>query len=331
MKRITVILSGVLAAQLALAAALTFSGNDHAAFKAREPLLAFDIDGIDEIAIDESDTRSVTLKKQGDRWTVPSFGDFPADGPKVKTMLGKLASLKKGWPVATTSVAAERFKLTGKDHERRIVLKSGGKPVGTVLIGTSPAFRQVHARVDGSDEVYNVAFASYDAGTRGEDWIDNGVLAIPEDKIASITAGDVTLERKDGKFTIAGLADNEEPVASAIGSLVGAVTRPVFDAVHAKGKDEVAKLTAPDIRVTIKRTDGPDVTYKYRREAAGGAYLFTSSAQDYVFRVAEAKISGITGAQRAKLVAEKKEKKKPEAKTPQASPGGQNGVDGSGG
>ncbi len=328
MKRISVILSGVLAAQLALAAALTISGNDHAAFRAREPLLTFGIDGIDEIAIDESDTKSVTLKKQGDRWIVPSFGDFPADGPKVKTLLGKLASLKKGWPVATTSDAAERFKLTGKDHERRIVLKSGGKSVGAVLIGTSPAFRQVHARVDGSDEVYNVAFASYDAGTRGEDWIDNGVLAIPEDKIASITAGDVTLERKDGKFTIAGLADNEEPVASAIGSLVRAVTQPVFDAVQAKGKDEVAKLTAPDIQITIKRTDGPEVTYKYKKEAAGGAYRFTSSAQDYVFRVAEANISAITAAKRAKLVAAKK---KPEAQTPQTSQGGQDGGDGSGG
>jgi hypothetical protein len=47
MKHITVILA-VLATQLALALALMFRGNDHAAFKAQEPLLAFDAKTIDQ-------------------------------------------------------------------------------------------------------------------------------------------------------------------------------------------------------------------------------------------------------------------------------------------
>jgi hypothetical protein len=48
MKHITVILAAVLATQLALALALMFTGNDHAAFKAQEPLLAFDAKTIDQ-------------------------------------------------------------------------------------------------------------------------------------------------------------------------------------------------------------------------------------------------------------------------------------------
>ena len=48
MKHITVILTAVLATQLALALALMFTGNDHAAFKAQEPLLAFDAKTIDQ-------------------------------------------------------------------------------------------------------------------------------------------------------------------------------------------------------------------------------------------------------------------------------------------
>jgi hypothetical protein len=322
MKRTTVILTAVLTAQLALAAVLTFTGNDHAAFKAQEPLLAFDAEAIDQITIGESAANSVTLKKQNGKWVVPASADFPADGEKVKTLLGKLAALKKGWPVATTRDAAERFKLTQKSHERRIAMMSGGKPVAT-LLGTSPSYRQVHARVDGGDAIFNVAFATYEAGTRGEDWMDDNILATPEDKIASITAGDVTLERKDGKFIVAGLADHEEPVATAVDGLVRAVSHPVFDAVQGKGKDEIAKLTPPDIRITVKRSGGPDITYSYKKEKTGGAYLFASSAQDYVFRVAEANIAAITQANRGKLVAEKKKPETPQ--TSQTGPGGGSG------
>ncbi len=127
MKRFTLILAGVLAVQLAIAAALSFGGSDYGAFQADKPLLAFDKDKVDEIAIDQTGASSVTLKKQDGKWVIPSMADFPAAEDRVTSLLSKLAELKKGWPIATTSEAASRFKLTKDDHERRIVLKSGGK------------------------------------------------------------------------------------------------------------------------------------------------------------------------------------------------------------
>jgi hypothetical protein len=318
MKRITLILAGALAVQLALAFGLTFSGSDNAAFEASEPLLAFDPKAVDAIAIDESGADPVTLKKAADGWQVPSLAGFPADSQRVGHLLDKLAGLKKGWPVATSSDAAQRFKLTDKSHERRIVLSGGGKQIATLLVGASPAMRQVYVRNGDDGTIYSAAMAAYDASARGEEWMDRGFLGIPQDKIASISIGDVTLERKDGKFILAGIGENEQPVESEIARLAQMAARPAFDVVQGKGAEEVAKLEPADIQLTVKRDDGTAVTYKFKKEANGGAYLFASSAHDYVFRVAEGNIAPIAQAARAKLV---KAKEQPAAEAPQTPQG----------
>jgi hypothetical protein len=191
--------------------------------------------------------------------------------------------------------------------------------VSELLIGTSPTYREVHARSGSDSAVYSVAMASYDAGSRGEEWMNRDYLAVPQDKVASISVGDVVLERKDGKFTLAGLKPEDKPKETAISELVGAVAHPSFDLVQGKGKDALAKLDPADIQVTVKRTEGDPITYKFKKEATGGAYLFASSAHDFVFRVAEASISPIVKAKRETLIetkaAEAKDQKKDEAKT----------------
>jgi len=162
----------VLGVQLILAIVLWSSGSDYTAFKAKEPLLAFDAAKVDQIEIGESGASSVELTKQDGKWTVPSLLGFPADEAKVSGLLTKIAGLKKGWPVASSAEAAKRFKVTDAAHERLITLKSGGKESGKLFIGTSPAFKQAHARAGTGKNIYSVAFATYDAGVRGEDWMD---------------------------------------------------------------------------------------------------------------------------------------------------------------
>lgn len=319
MKRFTLILSGVLAAQIVLALLLTLGGSNYGAFKPEQPLVAFDKDKVDQIAIDETGANSVTLKKEDGKWVVPSLAGFPANEDQVKLLLNKLAELKKGWPVATTSDAAERFKVTEKNHQRRIVLKQGDKELATLLIGTSPTFKQATVRTGKDDDVYSVALATYDAATRGEEWMNKTYLDIPQDKIASISVGDVVIDGKDGKFTLAGLAPEDKAKEADIRRLVSAVADPGFDAVQGKGADALAKLEPADATVTVKRTEGDPVTYKFKKEAAGGAYLFASSAHEYLFRVAEATVDPIVKAKRETLIEAKVEEKKKDEKTPQAS------------
>ena len=306
MQRNTLILAGLLGAQLVLALGLSLNGSDHTSFQAKEAMLAFDVSAVDRIDIDESGANSVSLVKRKGSWLLPSMDDFPADKLRVTAFLQRLADLKKGWAAATSTEAARRFKVTDDSHERRIVLHKGDRQIAELLLGTSPTFRQVHARAGGDADIYNILFAAYEAGPRGEDWMNRDVLSIPDDKIASISIGDLRLDRKDGRYVIAGLADGETQKDSEIWRLAGAVAHPVFDAVQGKGADAIAKTEVPDIQVSIRKTDGSVVSLKYKKEAAGGAYFFASSASDYLFRVSEATIQPLVKVKRETLVEAKK-------------------------
>jgi hypothetical protein len=306
MKRFSIILAGVLVVQVAAALALMSNRSDLSAFQAQEPLLAFDAARIDLVAIDETGGGSVTLARRDGKWIVPSQADFPADGAKVEGLLSKLAGLKAGWPAATSDEAAQRFKVTDKDHERRIVLSGGGKQIGAILVGTSPSFRQAHARVDGSSTIHNVAFASHEAGARADEWMSHEMLDIAQDKIASISVGDLNLEGKDGQFTVVGLAQGDKALDAQVRGLVAAVAHPSFDVVQGKGKEALEKLDNPDIQITLKKTDGGQVSYKYKKEGDGAAYVFASSAQDFVFRVAGRTIEPIVQAKRETFIEAKK-------------------------
>ncbi len=314
MERLSYKLAAVLGFQLVLAIVLWSFSTDHTAFRAKDPLLAFDSAKVDRIEIAENGANSVALVKEDGNWTIPAFAGFPADGAKVNGLLTKLTGLKKGWPVASSAEAAKRFKVTGDAYERRIVLKSGGSAIGEILLGTSPAFKQISARAGDDSHVYSVAFAAYEAGARGEDWMDRSLLNIPQEQIASIATGDVTLERKDGKFVLSGLAEGQKPNEAAIYRLVGALTYPAFDAVAGKGAEALAKVNEPDIEITVKRTSGAPIVLKYKREAAGGAYLFASSANKFLFRASEAAIEPTVKAKRDSLI---ETPKKAEAKKAQ--------------
>jgi hypothetical protein len=302
MNRLSFKLAAILGLQLVLALILWAGGPDYNAFKAKEPVLAFDPAKVDRIEIAEGSTNSVALVKQDGKWVIPASAGFPADAAKVSGLLTKLAGLKKGWPIATSAEAAKRFKVSDDAFERRVVLKSGGGTLGELLLGTSPNFKSVSARAGGDGNVYSVAFATYEAGARGDEWQDRSLLNIAQDQIASIAIGDVLLERKDGKYVLPGLAAGQKQDETATYRLAGALSYPVFEAVVGKGAEAQAKVSAPDIEITVKRTSGEPIVLKYKKEAAGGAYLFTSSANDFLFRASEAAMEPIAKAKRETLI-----------------------------
>jgi hypothetical protein len=328
MKRSTLILTGLLAAQLALALLLTLSGPDQSAFKAEEPLLAFDKAKVDQIAVDETGGNSVVLRKENGKWLIPALASFPANENLVDSLLTKLSGLKKGWPVATTSEAAERFKLAEKNHERRIVLKSGDKTLAELFLGSAQTYRQAHVRAANDSAIYSAALAAYDAATRGEEWMNRDYLVTPRDKIAGLSVGDIVIEKKDGNFTLAGLTPDDKVKESDLQRLVGVAINPSFDAIEGRGKEALAKLEPADIVLTVKLTEGEPVTYKLKKQGEAKSYLLASSTHDFVFRVAEATIQPVVNAKREKLIEPKKTEEKSD--TPPQNPADKP-IEGSGG
>ncbi len=302
MKRLPIILSGLLALQLAGAVALAFISPDYGAYKANEPLITVDANAVKELVIDASEGESVTLRRQKNAWILPGLHDFPADGTKVASLIERLGKLKRGLPVAVTSSAPKRFKVTEDSHERRIVLRGGGDTLAEIFFGTSPSYRQVHVRTPDEDSVYSVSFATYDAGTRPADWMARDFLRLPEKDIVRVELPSLVLVRNDKGIVVEGLGEKEEMVESKARNILRTLARPGFTAVEGKGEAALARIGEPDLTATLKLKDDTSFTYRLKRTKDKDDYLLASSRHDYLFRIPKYAVQAIIDASREKLV-----------------------------
>lgn len=302
MRRTLVILSGLLALQIAGALGFALSRPDYGAFEASEPLVTFDAEAVKEVTIHEGGGESVVLRRSEDGWTLPALDGFPASSEKVSDLLQRLNSLKKGLPVALSGSAQKRFKLTEEEHERRIVLRGDDGALGEVLFGTSPAYRQVHARTPDDEAVFSVAFAIYEAAARAEDWMDRDYLEVPEDDIVRVELPSLALVRDDDRLVVEGLGEDEQTVEDEAKSLLRQLARPGFTAVEGRGEAALARIGEPDLAVTLERKDGATLTYRVKKLEGEDEYLLASSEHDYLFRMPKYAVQALLDASRDKLV-----------------------------
>jgi hypothetical protein len=136
MDPVTTTLAVALVAQIGLAFALKYNATTYGAFQANKPLITADLNGATDIVIKETkDTsgpsgaatgappgsppgsqptgdasqgkvREVALHKDGTRWLLPKYHNFPASPDNLKRLIDNLKNLKRTLPVATTADAA---------------------------------------------------------------------------------------------------------------------------------------------------------------------------------------------------------------------------------
>jgi hypothetical protein len=301
MKKWIPILSLLLVAQLAAALAVNLAGEGHGAFRAEEPLLVFDKTLVDRLSI-EGAAQSVLLERQEGRWRLPELGDFPADSDSVQALLGKLSSLKKGWPVATTAGAARRFKVDDDLFERRLTLWSGGEQVAELYVGTSPGFRKVHVRPAGEEAVLAAAFNAWEASPKPDDWIDKDLLRLSEGDIQTVELPGLRLEREGKMLKPADLASGEEADDQAIRSLIGQLANLRIQSLIGSGDRPDYAQDEPDLQLAITRKDGARLVYRFFKPDEGSFYALQRSDLPYWLKVADFTVKAVEEAQRDKLV-----------------------------
>lgn len=299
MKKWIAILSGLLILQLALALGLNLAGEDYAAFEPTEQLLAFEPAVVDGVRIEDGEA-SVELTRRDGAWVLPGRGGFPADQDAVERLIEKLAALQKGWPVATTAGAVERFKVSDEAYERRISLLAGGTPKAALYVGTSPGFRKVHVRPSGDEAVYAAAFDTWEARTRADDWIDKSVLALDEAEVTRIELPGLVLERDGDGFRVAGLAEGEEGNPDESRALVETLARLRVESLLDAGG--VPADEPPVLELTVTRSERGPLTYRVWKPGDGGDYALTRSDFEQGFGVAGYSIEPLLTASREKLV-----------------------------
>ncbi len=309
-RRALSILGVLLAVQVGAAVLLHLGGGEGSGEVAEgTPLLAFTPGDVDRVLIQDGDGEQVELRKRGETWILPDLHDFPADGNTLERLLDKLAGLEKGWPVATTAAAHQRFKVSAGEFERKITLARGEETLAELYVGTSPGLRQVHVRRPDEQAVYAVNFSVFEAPAGLNDWIEKRVLQVQRDDLARIELPDFTLERTDSGWRLADLADGEAMDEDATENLVGQVTSLTVTAVLETPPES---LDDPLLEYTLELKSGKRHHYRFFKDE-NGDYLVHASQREEYFRLPAFYVDSIRDSDRTRLVKHEPAQEEPEA------------------
>lgn len=202
------LLAAVLLAQLVLVA--VFVLNDRGDDGTSTKLLDFDPSAVDRVVIADQ-TESVELERKDGKWLI---GTVPVDAAKADKLVNDFANFASPWPVSTTASSTERFEVTSTKFQRHLTFKKGEEVVGDVWLGTSPGFQRVHARREGSDSVYSVAFSNFQAPVKAEEWLDKALLAADGAVQSVVSPAGFKLEKGKEGWLVDGVAANQDKATS---------------------------------------------------------------------------------------------------------------------
>lgn len=300
------ILSAVLVLQIGLAAALAFSGRDSGAFRSDEKFIDLELASLGKIVIQAKDDPALVMERKDGSWILPDHFDFPVSSTKLDHLTGKLFGITKPWPVGTTGVAAKRFKVADEDFERKITFSKGQEEVATLLIGTSPGFKKVHARLASEEAIYAIDFSSYEASVKPQDWEDKDLLDLDPDEIVRVEMDGVRLMRDGDALTVSDVGEAEETDPSGVNTLLSKLSKPTFlEVLGTEDKPEYRQDT-PVLAYTLEMKSGEAIDYTYSQPKEGDDFILKVSSRPEYFETSKYSVEGVQELTRGKLVREKK-------------------------
>lgn len=130
------------------------------------------------IRIDNGEENAATLKRNGDRWVLPELANMQADTDMVNRLLDIATEAAARWPVANTGSARQRFEVAQSLFQRRVSFIAEDGAQATILLGTSPGFRQIHARNAQHNEIYPIMFNAFEAPSSNAAWLAPDALQV---------------------------------------------------------------------------------------------------------------------------------------------------------
>jgi hypothetical protein len=259
-------LGALLLVQLVLALLLG-RGGGLAPASDTAPLLELDIAAVDEVLIESGDDADsdagdgkgdrVRIARTEDGWVLPDLDGFPAAASRVEQVLDDLDGISRPLPVATSADARRRFRVADDAFERRLTLRGGGEEA-TLIIGDSPGFRRLFARVDGEEAVYDLRLGLFDLAAEADGWIDRGRLQFDRGEITRIGVSgadidDWALVRAENGWSLEG---SDAPIdQTSAESLVNAVATVGYSGLLGEGEDAVFDLMAR-IKLDFENAEG---------------------------------------------------------------------------
>jgi hypothetical protein len=256
-----------------------------------QALLELDPEAVSAIEIQDGDGETLNLVRSGDQWLLPDLGDFPASETRVEQLIERLAGLIRPLPVATSAAAQARFKVADDAFERRLRLRGEGGDLATLMVGDSPGFRRVFARLAGDDAVYDLRLALFDLSVSPDDWLERGRLQLERSDIVRVAGADWILAKRDDGWRLEG--DDQLPDAAAVDALLSSVASLGYRGVLGTDEKPEYGLATPLLMLEVDRADGSRRTYRIGRIADSEDYALKPDDDRYYYRLAAFDLEGL--------------------------------------
>jgi hypothetical protein len=304
MQRWISILAIVLGVQVVIVIAAGLGGDRLAPAPVTTPLVTADLKGVDRLVLDgpaaggpaKPDAPRVEFIKRDGRWLLPGYHEAPADAARLQALLDRLGTASRGFPVARTADAIQRFKVADTDHERRLVASTGDKAVATVYLGQSPGLRKVHARTAQDEAVYAVELDAQDLPVAAEQWLDAGLLKVDTAALAELTvtakgrpplalvraaAGDKPDAPGNAAWQAPALPAGLGLDAAQVSVLLGTIASLRVDGVLGKEARPEWQQDAPDLSLGFKNQQGKVVSWTLAKSRSGDSHVLKASDQPW--------------------------------------------------
>jgi hypothetical protein len=297
------------------------SGRSLAPAAADTPLLAVDPATVTAIDIANGDGSQTTRLTRGDEgWVLSDLAGFPADSPRIDQLLQDLSQLKRPLPVATSEAAQKRFKVADDGFERRLTLHGQKGDIATLLVGESPGFRRVFARLKGEPAVYDVRLALFDLSASSDDWIDHTRLRLDRAGIKRISGGDWALVHGDNSWSLDG--SDQHVDTQAVDDLLSRLAGLSYRGVLGTEDRPEHNLDKPVLALDIDLANGDKRSYRIAKIKDSEDYVLKEASSPYFYRLAAFDLDGLLDLSKDKLLGIKeppKQQAKAEAATPEAA------------
>lgn len=312
MNKLTQILLAVLIGQICMAALLNTGFLSNGIEEKEESIIAGDLSKVDAIQIVEATSteaggsESLELKKVAGKWVVPSLYGFPAASSTIEELISKFTQMKGGWPVATTTDAAKRFKVGKDDYEKKVSFLVSGKPVAEVYVGSAPSFKKRHVRAEGKNEIFVVNLNPYDLSLKAKDWLDKSAYTLDSSKVKSITTAKFTMNRVGDKWKLEGISPDKVTNQVSADGAFNALLRIVFTNLEGDKDDPEFGLSQPVLEYSVILKDADKkVDYKFGKRTVNDGYILKTSDKNFYVSVSKYVLDNILKLNREQMIASK--------------------------
>ena len=276
MNRLTHILSLVLAAQLMLVAIVFWPESSATDSESAAALINLDTGNITRLVISDQET-SLVVSRRDEDWALPEYHHLPVDPARISSALDTLPTLTRGFPVAQTPGAQQRFEVAEDNYQRKIQFVDETENIGILYLGTSPGFRKVHVRLDGEDAIYSVEFNTFDLPATETEWLDKTLLQLSD--VDAVQGLDYQLTKEGDNWQ---LAAGSVPAQEAVAGLINGL-----QSLRVNGSVDIATAAIlRDTKAPPTLTVGSgDNSYEYRLYEIKDAYYLKRSDIDIYFSV----------------------------------------------